>query len=221
MKFNDLIANQHVHEKKHVNSSNFNNAIREDAFDISTEEKIETISKHFKSILHTLGMDLNDESLRDTPSRVAKMYVNEIFGGLLPENFPDITLFENQYQYNQVLIEKNITLYSTCEHHLVPIIGKAHVGYISNGKVIGLSKINRIVQYFGRRPQVQERLTVQIAECLQRILDTPHIAVVIEADHLCVASRGIKDTSSTTITSHFIGKFLNDNNRNAFMSAIK
>jgi GTP cyclohydrolase IA len=188
---------------------------------LSNKEKIETISYHFKEIMLALGLDLNDDSLKATPGRVAKMYVEEIFSGLNEANKPDITLFENKYRYNEMVVEKNITLYSCCEHHFVPIAGKAHVAYISSGKVIGLSKINRLVQYYARRPQVQERLTVQIAQGLQKALQTEDVAVVIDAVHFCVASRGIKDTASSTITSHFSGRFLDAATRAELMALIK
>lgn len=194
--------------------------MREDAFAMSDEEKMKIIATHFREIMHTLGLDLTDDSLKGTPERVAKMYVKEIFSGLNPENKPSISLFDNKYKYNEMLIEKNITLYSNCEHHFVPIVGKAHVAYISNGKVIGLSKINRIVQYFSRRPQVQERLTMQIAQELKNILQTEDVAVVIDAKHLCVSSRGIQDDTSATITSHFSGKFLQDKTREEFLRHI-
>lgn len=181
--------------------------MRADAFDLTEEEKMEHIAFHFSEIMYTLGLDLNDDSLQGTPMRVAKMYVEEIFSGLNPENRPKIALFDNKYQYNQMLIEKNITFYSNCEHHFVPIIGKAHVAYISSGKVIGLSKLNRLVQYYAKRPQVQERLTNQIGTDLQKTLDTKDVAVIIDAKHLCVSSRGIKDDTSSTITSFFGGAF--------------
>ena len=176
---------------------------------LSEAAKIKMISRHFQQIMLILGLDLEDDSLQGTPDRVARMYVREIFSGLDPARKPDITLFENSYQYNEMLIEKNITLYSTCEHHFVPIIGKAHVAYYSNGMVIGLSKINRIVQYYSKRPQVQERLTVQIAEAMKEILKTEDVAIVIEAAHLCVASRGVNDVHSMTRTSHYSGRFQN------------
>ena len=162
--------------------------LRDDAFEIEDQEKIDRIRFHFAEIMTVLGLDLNDESLRDTPNRVAKMYVKEVFSGLDPDNFPSISLFKNNYKYNQMLLERNITFYSYCEHHFVPIIGKAHVAYVPEKYVIGLSKLNRIVQYFSRRPQVQERLTEQIAESLKKHLQTESVAVVIEADHLCVSS---------------------------------
>jgi GTP cyclohydrolase I len=206
-----------IYQDEDVFTGGIQTPVREDAFVLDDETKIELIEENFRSIMHILGLDLNDDSLKDSPRRVAKMYVKEIFSGLNPANKPSISLFENKYQYNQMLIEKDITLYSNCEHHFVPIVGKAHVAYISKGHVIGLSKINRIVQYYSRRPQVQERLTIQIAEELKRILQTEDVAVIIEADHLCVSSRGIQDTSSKTITSHYSGKFLNDQTRNEFI----
>ncbi|MAD97019.1 MAG: GTP cyclohydrolase I FolE [Flavobacteriaceae bacterium] len=179
----------------------------EDAFDMSDEEKKTKIEFHFTEIMKALGLDLTDDSLQGTPKRVAKMYIEEIFSGLNPENKPKVALFDNKYQYNQMLVEKNITFYSNCEHHFVPIIGKAHVAYISSGKVIGLSKLNRIVQYYAKRPQVQERLTNQIAEELKSVLETEDVAVIIDAKHLCVSSRGVKDDTSSTVTSFFGGKF--------------
>lgn len=185
---------------------------------LSDKEKIEGIKYHFSEIMKILELDLEDDSLRDTPERVAKMYVQEIFSGLNPKNKPEINVFENHYNYNRMLIEKDITLYSHCEHHFVPIIGKVHVAYIPNSKVIGLSKINRLVQYFARRPQVQERLTVQIANGLKEALQNEDVAVVIEADHLCVASRGIKDTNSATVTEFYSGQFEDETMQNRFLS---
>lgn len=181
--------------------------LRKDAFLLSDEDKIEKITLHFREIMNVMGMDLTDDSLKDTPRRVAKMYIKEVFKGLNPSNKPTAKLFENKYRYNEMLIEKNITLYSYCEHHFVPIIGKVHVAYISNGYVIGLSKINRLVQYYASRPQVQERLTNQIAEGLKEALKSEDVAVIIDAAHLCVSSRGIKDTNTSTITSSYSGKF--------------
>ena len=195
------------------NVFNINTPLRTDAFDLTNNEKIDKISHHFHEIMHTLGLDLTDSSLKDTPKRVAKMYVNEIFKGLDQRNKPSISLFENNYQYQQILLERNITIYSYCEHHFVPIIGKAHIAYIPNKHVIGLSKLNRIAQYFSKRPQVQERLTEQIAFELKKILKTQDVAVIIEADHLCVSSRGIGDTSSDTITYHLGGKFNEENKK--------
>lgn len=178
-----------------------------DAFSKSDTEKKEIIAFHFTEIMKALDLDLTDDSLKGTPERVAKMYIEEIFSGLNPKNKPKMALFENKYQYNQMLVEKNITFYSNCEHHFVPIYGKAHVAYISSGKVIGLSKLNRIVQYFAKRPQVQERLTMQIAEDLKIALETEDVAVIIDAKHLCVSSRGVKDESSATVTTSFNGAF--------------
>ncbi len=209
-----------VIQEEDLFTGDINTPIREDAFQLDDETKIEIIEDRFRDIMNILGLDLTDDSLKDTPRRVAKMYVKEIFSGLNPANKPSVSLFENKYQYNQMLVEKDITLYSNCEHHFVPIVGKAHVAYISNGYVIGLSKINRIVQYYAKRPQVQERLTIQIAEELKSALKTDHVAVVIEADHLCVSSRGIQDISSQTVTSHYSGKFLNDQTRNEFLALI-
>ena len=194
------IGNDHL-------STSLETPLKEDAFSISDTEKKEKIAILFEEIMNVMGLDLNDDSLRGTPRRVAKMYIDEIFSGLNPNNKPKVALFDNKYEYNQMLIEKNITFYSNCEHHFVPIIGKAHVAYISSGKVIGLSKLNRIVQYYAKRPQVQERLTNQIAEELKNILQTENVAVIIDAKHLCVSSRGVKDDSSSTITSYYGGDF--------------
>jgi GTP cyclohydrolase I len=194
--------------------------LREDAFALDDDLKIELIEDKFRDIMHILGLDLNDDSLKGTPHRVAKMYVKEIFSGLNPENKPQAALFENKYRYNEMLVEKDITFYSNCEHHFVPIIGKAHVAYISSGKVIGLSKINRIVQYYAKRPQVQERLTIQIANELKSILQTEDVAVMISAHHLCVSSRGIQDISSSTITSSYSGRFNSEQTRNEFLQYI-
>jgi len=188
-------------------STSLETPLRADAFKISDEEKKSKIALLFEEIMNVMGLDLTDDSLKGTPKRVAKMYIDEIFSGLNPSNKPKIALFENKYRYNQMLVEKNITFYSNCEHHFVPIIGKAHLAYISAGKVIGLSKLNRIVQYFAKRPQVQERLTNQIANELSKILGTEDIAVIIDAKHLCVSSRGIKDESSATVTSYYGGVF--------------
>ena len=195
--------------------------LRDDAFEMDDHLKMELIEKHFKEIMHILGLDLTDDSLKGTPKRVAKMYVKEIFSGLNPKNMPDAKLFENKYKYNEMLVEKDITFYSNCEHHFVPIVGKAHVAYISNGYVIGLSKINRIVQYFAKRPQVQERLTMQIGNVFKEILGTDDIAVIIDAHHMCVSSRGIQDVNSSTVTSFYSGKFEKDENtRKEFMNYI-
>ena len=195
--------------------------LRRDAFNLDDELKIELIEKNFKEIMHILGLDLNDESLKGTPRRVAKMYVKEIFDGLNPENKPKPTMFENKYKFNEMLIEKDITIYSYCEHHFVPIIGKAHIAYFPKNHVIGLSKLNRIAQYIARRPQVQERLTVQIATELKNIVQSEDVAVIMDADHLCVASRGVNDVHSSTTTSSYHGKFLNDNIRQELISHIR
>lgn len=203
----------------HIGTS-YETPLREDAFDLDDELKIELIQKHFKEIMQILGLDLTDDSLSGTPERVAKMYVKEIFSGLNPKNKPEVKLFENKYNYDQMLVEKDITIYSNCEHHFVPIIGKVHVAYISSGKVIGLSKINRIVQYFAKRPQVQERLTVQIGNELKSILQTEDVAVLVDAEHLCVSSRGIQDTTSSTVTSFYNGKFDQDETRKEFLSYV-
>ncbi len=191
------------------------------AFLISDEEKKEKIAILFKEIMNVIGLDLTDDSLKGTPKRVAKMYIEEIFSGLNPINKPKIALFDNKYQYNQMLVEKNITFYSNCEHHFVPIIGKAHIAYISSGKVIGLSKLNRIVQYYAKRPQVQERLTNQIAEDLKNALQTENIAVIIDAKHLCVSSRGIKDDTSATVTSYYGGEFNTPSKINELLNYLK
>lgn len=206
--------------EQHASTSN-DTPLRNDAFDITDEEKIRIISSHFREIMNTLGLDLNDDSLKGTPRRVAKMFVKEIFSGLNPKNKPAIALFENKYRYDQMLVEKNITLYSNCEHHFVPIVGKAHIAYISSGKVIGLSKLNRLVQYFSQRPQVQERLTMQIANELKTILGTESVAVVIDAVHLCVSSRGVQDTNSSTVTAHYSGKFKQEDTKNEFLGLIR
>ena len=204
----------------HHVSTSADTPLRPDAFELNDELKMELIESHFKSIMEILGLDLTDDSLAGTPHRVAKMYVKEIFSGINPKNKPQIALFENKYKYNEMLIEKDITFFSNCEHHFVPIMGKAHVAYISNGHVIGLSKINRVVQYFARRPQVQERMTVQIANELRKILKSEDVAVIIDAQHLCVSSRGIQDISSSTITSAFHGKFKEDKKREEFLKLI-
>ena len=209
----DEMGDEHV-------STSVDTPLRKDAFDRSDAEKIEQIAQHFGHIMDILGLDRTDDSLSGTPKRVAKMYVQEIFSGLNPANFPDVKLFENKYQYNQMLVEKNILFYSNCEHHFVPIIGKAHVAYISGGKVIGLSKINRLVQHFAKRPQVQERLTMQITKALQEALETQDVAVVIDATHLCVSSRGVKDVNSSTVTANFCGQFENESTKNEFLKYI-
>ncbi len=197
------------------------NPFREDAFNISDQEKIESIKKDVTNILQTLGMDLTDDSISGTPNRVAKMFVNEIFAGMNPANKPKASTFENNYNYGEMLVEKNIVLYSTCEHHMLPIIGRAHVAYISNGTVVGLSKMNRIVEYYAKRPQVQERLTMQIVQELQKVLNTENVACIIDAKHLCVNSRGIKDIESSTVTSEFGGTFKDPKVRRELLDYIK
>jgi len=194
--------------------------LRPDAFELSPKDKIAKIQHNVREIMETLGLDLNDDSLAGTPNRVAKMFVNEIFGGLLPENLPKASTFRNPYKYSEMLVEKNITLYSTCEHHFLPIVGKAHVAYVSNGSVIGLSKINRIVDYYAKRPQVQERLTLQIVKHLQREMNTENVACIIDAKHLCVNSRGIRDVASSTVTSEFGGVFQDPETRKEFLNYI-
>lgn len=204
-----------------IKNSNKNNRKLSDLIpDNKAEERIQKIEYHFASIMEALGLDLTDDSLHGTPKRVAKMYVKEIFSGLNPNNKPTITLFENKYNFTELLIEKDITLHSYCAHHFVPIIGKAHVAYIPDKKVIGLSKINRLVQYYARQPQIQERLTVQIADAIKEALQHEDVAVMIEAKHLCVASRGIKDTKSNTVTANFSGQFKNDATKREFYHLI-
>jgi len=209
----ELIGDNHV-------GTAIDTPLRPDAFDLSDEDKMEIIEGHFEKIMQTMGLDLTDDSLRGTPHRVAKMYIKEIFSGLNPDNMPKISVFENKYKYSEMLVERDISLNSTCEHHFLPIVGKAHVAYISSGEVIGLSKINRIVDHFARRPQVQERLTVQIVEELKRVLDTEDVAVVIDAKHLCVSSRGIQDESSSTLTASYSGKFKDPSTKEEFLKYI-
>ncbi len=207
-------------EDEDHSTSSYETPMRPDAFELSDDEKIEKIENHFREIMKVLGLDLNDDSLSGTPKRVAKMYVKEAFSGLNPVNRPTTKLFDNKYKYDQMLVEKDITFFSHCEHHFVPIYGKAHVAYFSSGKVIGLSKINRFVQYFAKRPQVQERLTVQIGKELERVMKTQDIAVVIDANHMCVASRGVSDTNSKTGTAYFSGKFKDENVKREFLNYI-
>lgn len=210
----DEIGNNHI-------ATSAENPVRKDAFHLTDEQKIESIKGEVEKILYTLGMDLTDDSIKGTPNRVAKMFVKEIFGGLNPEKKPNASTFDNNYKYGEMLVEKNITLYSTCEHHLLPIIGRAHIAYISSGRVIGLSKMNRIVDYFAKRPQVQERLTMQIVQELQRALNTEDVACVIDAKHLCVNSRGIRDIESSTVTSEFGGKFKDKETKREFLNYIQ
>jgi GTP cyclohydrolase I len=212
--FNEEIGNNHI-------ATSAKNPIRLDAFDQTDDQKIELIKSNVEAILTTLGMDLTDDSLKGTPNRVAKMFVKEIFGGLNPNKKPSSSTFENNYKYGEMLVEKNITLYSTCEHHLLPIVGRAHVAYISNGNVVGLSKMNRIVDYFAKRPQVQERLTMQIVQELQKVLNTDDVACIIDAKHLCVNSRGIRDIESSTVTAEYGGKFKEEKTKREFLDFIK
>lgn len=206
----DIIGDNHV-------MTNRETPMVSDAFEKTDDEKIEIIQEHFKGIMETLGLDLSDDSLKGTPHRVAKMYVKELFSGLNPQNKPSISIFENKYQYSKMLVEKNISFDSSCEHHFLPMRGKVHIGYISSGKVVGLSKMNRIVQYYGKRPQVQERLTIQILNELQSALKTESVIVVVDAEHLCVSTRGVKDHSSSTVTLEYGGEFLDDKQRDSFM----
>ena len=221
MKVEKLITDNSMEEGEDHFSNNAKTPLKENAFEKSDEEKILIIQDHVSEILETLGMDLTDDSLKGTPLRVAKMFVNEIFGGLHPNKKPKASTFNNSYKYGEMLVEKNITLYSTFEHHLLPIVGKAHVAYVSNGTVVGLSKMNRIVDYYAKRPQVQERLTLQIVQELQEILGTQDVACVIDAKHLCVNSRGISDTASSTVTSEFGGIFQSEDKKREFLDYLK
>ena len=216
---NTPLKNSSIDNDEHIGSS-VDTPLREDAFVMSDEEKINKIAHHFKGIMETLGLDLTDDSLSGTPLRVAKMYVNEVFSGLDPKNKPQATLFENKFKYDQMVVEKEITFFSHCEHHFVPIYGKAHVAYISTGTVIGLSKINRIVQYFAKRPQVQERLTMQVGRQMMEYLNTEDVAVVMDANHLCVSSRGVGDVNSKTGTAFFSGRFNDDITKQEFLNYI-
>ena len=215
----DLEKFDHIGDN-HIGTSS-DTPIREDAFALNSDEKIEIIQDDVLHIMQTLGLDLTDDSLKGTPNRVAKMFVNEIFSGLDPKNKPKASTFENKYKYGEMLVEKNITVYSTCEHHLLPIVGRAHIAYISNGNVVGLSKMNRIVDYYAKRPQVQERMTIQIVRELQSVLNTDDVACVIDAKHLCVNSRGIRDIESSTVTSEFGGQFKDKEVRKEFLSYIQ
>ena len=220
MKYNKFLEDLELIDSDHKNFS-IDTPLRKDAFKLSDVEKISIIEKNVKEILFTLGMDMNDDSLKGTPKRVAKAYVNEIFGGLNPENMPKGSTFDNKYQYSEMLVEKNITVFSTCEHHLLPIYGKAHVAYFSNNNVIGLSKMNRVVDYFSRRPQVQERLTIQVVNTLQKMLKTEDVACVIDAKHMCVNSRGIRHVDCSTVTGEFGGKFKDQNVKREFLDYIR
>ncbi len=219
MEFNNLEDFDAIGDN-HIGTSD-DTPLRGDAFKLNDEEKIEIIQDDVRHIMETLGLDLTDDSLRGTPKRVAKMFINEIFSGLNPKNKPNASTFDNKYKYGEMLVEKNITVYSTCEHHLLPIVGRAHVAYISNGTVVGLSKMNRIVDYYAKRPQVQERLTIQIVKELQEVLGTKDVACIIDAKHLCVNSRGIRDIESSTVTSEFGGKFKDMATRREFLDYIK
>lgn len=210
----DEIGDDHI-------STSVKTPLREDAFDLTDGEKIEVIEKHFSKIMEALGLDLNDESLSGTPQRVAKMYVKEIFKGLNPKNRPDARKFGNKYEYGDMVVVKNINVTSFCEHHFLPFIGKAHVAYYSTGKVIGLSKINRVVDYYARRPQVQERLTLQIADELETALESKDVAVFIESKHFCVSTRGIQDRESSTVTTEYRGQFKDEMTQQRFIDYIK
>ena len=210
----DLIGDNHI-------MTSLETPMRKDAFALSDEEKMDKIQFHFEKIMEALGLDLKDDSLKGTPKRVAKMYIKELFKGLDPANKPSMSTFENKYQYNRMLVEKNITVYSNCEHHFLPIVGRAHVAYIPNGRVIGLSKINRIVDYFARRPQVQERLAIQVLNELKTALSTKDVAVYIDAEHLCVNSRGVQDQTSSTITVEYSGKFKEEETKKEFLTYIQ
>jgi GTP cyclohydrolase I len=216
---NKLISYDEIGDN-HISTST-DTPLREDAFELDDETKIELISKHFKEIMQVLGLDLSDSSLKGTPNRVAKMYVKEVFSGLNPKNKPVVTLFENNYKYDEVVMVKDITFYTMCEHHFIPFFGRAHVAYIPKNKVAGLSKVNRLVQFFARRPQVQERLTMQIANEIMGQFHTPDVAVAIEANHLCVAARGVEDTTSSTMTTNFLGKFATEEYKLQFLASIK
>lgn len=218
MKIEDTLENQFDELGNDHISTSEDTPLRSDAFDLDDAEKIERIRENVREIMLTLGLDLTDDSLKGTPNRVAKMYVNEIFGGLSPARKPKASTFDNKYKYGEMLVEKNITLYSTCEHHLLPIVGRAHVAYISNGTVVGLSKMNRIVDYYAKRPQVQERLNIQIVRELQKALGTEDVACVIDAKHLCVNSRGIRDIDSSTVTAEYGGKFKEELVRREFLN---
>ena len=220
MKFEKHIPDFEALGDDHIGSSS-ETPMRSDAFKLTNDEKIDIIKDDVRHIMETLGLDLSDDSLNGTPMRVAKMFVKELFGGLNPDRKPNASTFQNKYKYGEMLVEKNISVYSTCEHHFLPIVGKAHVAYISNGTVVGLSKMNRIVDYFAKRPQVQERLTIQIVKELQNVLNTQDVACVIDAKHLCVNSRGIRDIDCSTVTSEFGGKFKEENTRREFLDYIK
>lgn len=220
MKMDNNIEEYDALGEDHIGTSS-DTPLRNDAFNLSDSEKIDIIKDDVRHIMETLGLDLTDDSLNGTPNRVAKMFVNEIFGGLDPKKKPKASTFDNKYKYGEMLVEKNITVYSTCEHHLLPIVGRAHIAYISNGTVVGLSKMNRIVDYYAKRPQVQERLTIQVVKALQEALNTDDVACIIDAKHLCVNSRGIRDIESSTVTSEFGGKFKEEATRRELLEYIK
>tara|TARA_B100000282_G_scaffold208260_1_gene153194 strand:+ start:804 stop:1469 length:666 start_codon:yes stop_codon:yes gene_type:complete len=220
MKYNKFLEDLELIDEEHKNFS-IETPLRDDAFEISDDEKISIIQKNVKEILETLGMDMTDDSLKGTPKRVAKAYVKELFGGLNPKNLPTSSTFDNKYQYGEMLVEKNITVFSTCEHHLLPIYGKAHVAYFANDRVVGLSKMNRIVDYYARRPQVQERLNIQIVKALQKILKTDDVACIIDAKHMCVNSRGIRHIDCSTVTGEFGGKFKDKLTKREFLDYIR
>ena len=220
MKYNKFLEDLELIDQDHKNFS-IETPLRDDAFEISDDEKISIIQKNVKEILETLGMDMTDDSIKGTPKRVAKAYVKELFGGLDPKNLPTSSTFDNKYQYGEMLVEKNITVFSTCEHHLLPIYGKAHVAYFAKDRVVGLSKMNRIVDYYSRRPQVQERLNIQIVKALQKILKTDDVACIIDAKHMCVNSRGIRHIDCSTVTGEFGGKFKDKLTKREFLDYIR
>mgnify|MGYP001302296169 FL=1 len=220
MKYNKFLEDLELIDQDHKNFS-IETPLRDDAFEISDDEKISIIQKNVKEILTTLGMDMTDDSMKGTPKRVAKAYVNELFGGLNPKNLPTSSTFDNKYQYGEMLVEKNITVFSTCEHHLLPIYGKAHVAYFAQDRVVGLSKMNRIVDYYARRPQVQERLNIQVVRALQKILKTDDVACIIDAKHMCVNSRGIRHIDCSTVTGEFGGKFKDKLTKREFLDYIR
>lgn len=220
MKYNKFLEDLELIDQDHKNFS-IETPLRDDAFEVSDDEKISIIQKNVKEILETLGMDMTDDSLKGTPKRVAKAYVKELFGGLDPKNLPTSSTFDNKYQYGEMLVEKNITVFSTCEHHLLPIYGKAHVAYFAKDRVVGLSKMNRIVDYYSRRPQVQERLNIQIVKALQKILKTDDVACIIDAKHMCVNSRGIRHIDCSTVTGEFGGKFKDKLTKREFLDYIR
>ena len=220
MKYNKFLEDLELIDQEHKNFS-IETPLRDDAFEMSDDEKISIIQKNVNEILTTLGMDMTDDSLKGTPKRVAKAYVKELFGGLNPKNLPTSSTFDNKYQYGEMLVEKNITVFSTCEHHLLPIYGKAHVAYFAKDRVVGLSKMNRIVDYYSRRPQVQERLNIQIVKALQKILKTDDVACIIDAKHMCVNSRGIRHIDCSTVTGEFGGKFKDKLTKREFLDYIR